>query len=74
MTLPQVISLPSDADAARRGDVRGTYGYGRSAHGSDPGATYHFRPGPDGPSRTQEYFDDIAKQLVRDKGPVGAKK
>jgi len=41
MTLPKIHSVPT-IDIAERGDVRGPYGYGRAAHGSDPRATYRF--------------------------------
>ena len=58
MTLPKISSMSSFAVAAD-GDVRGTYGFGRPAHASDPLASYHFGAGGDGTSRSKECCHDV---------------
>ena len=59
MTLPKIGSVRSDA-VVLPGDNRGSYGFGRPAHASDPLATYHFEAGGIGMSRIKEHCDDIA--------------
>jgi hypothetical protein len=51
MTLPKISSVPSDA-VVPDGDVRGSYGFGRPAHASDPLAIYHFDAGGNRRSRS----------------------
>lgn len=51
--LPEPLpALPSDPQAVSGetppGDYRGSYGYGRPAHGSDPNASYGFGEIPPG--------------------------
>ena len=61
MTLPKVITVASDADAAvKLGDDRGAYGFGRSAHGSNPQATYCFESSANATSSLLEHVDDVA--------------
>ena len=62
MTLPKAVGLPLDAYLKPVADRRGTYGYGRRAHGSDPQATYHFEK-PAGPAEMKDYGDEIAKDF-----------
>jgi hypothetical protein len=58
MTLPKIPLPPEEPPTEGVGDVRGTYGYGRPAHGSDPQARYGFEPKPPAVSTITEFVDD----------------
>ncbi|MBN8957158.1 MAG: hypothetical protein J0H17_11415 [Rhizobiales bacterium] len=57
MTLPKIPLPPEEPPTEGLSDVRGTYGYGRPAHGSDPQARYGFEPKP-AVSTITEFVDD----------------
>jgi hypothetical protein len=57
MTLPKIPLPPEEPPTEGIGDVRGAYGYGRPAHGSDPQARYGFAPKP-AVSTMTEFADD----------------
>ena len=60
MAIPKADGLPLDIYLKQVADVRGSYGYGRRSHGSDPQATYHFEK-PASPTEAKDYVDEIAK-------------
>lgn len=64
MTLPKVATVPLVTDAALKGDPRGTYGFGRPAHGADPQAAYHFAAGTNTSLQPLEHFEDVANAFA----------
>ena len=62
MTLPKIPLPPEEAPTEGTGDVRGTYGYGRPAHGSDPQARYGFTPKPAVSTITEFADDSVAEE------------
>ncbi len=62
MTLPKIPLPPEEPPTEGAGDVRGTYGYGRAAHGSDPRARYGFTPKPAVPTITEFPDDSVAAE------------
>lgn len=63
MTLPKIPLMPTEPVQEGVGDMRGAYGYGRPAHGSDPAARYGFEPQPSGASTKTEFVDEIAREF-----------
>ena len=64
MTLPKITTIDPDGQRAiPDGDNRGRYGFGRSAHGADPDAMYHFHGAQDAISAVQEYIEEIAEDF-----------
>jgi hypothetical protein len=62
MTLPKIPLPPVEPSKETPGDVRGTYGYGRPAHGSDPQARYGFASNKPAASTITEVADDSAQE------------
>ena len=66
MTLPKP-NLSMEHEPAE-GDVRGAFGYGRPAHGSDPHATYKFSPSEFPPLGPTEPVADVAPLIAMELG------
>jgi hypothetical protein len=64
MTLPKVVTVPLDTDAALQGDPRGAYGFGRPAHGTDPQATYSFTATANPSTPLAEHLDEVASDFA----------
>ena len=62
MTLPKIPLPPAEPSKEGVGDVRGAYGYGRPAHGSDPQARYGFESNKPAAATIMAFVDDSAQE------------